>query len=497
MITISPDHIASLKQQAYQIRDTLINLDLIYESDTSKAQWLSMFARSINSAFVNWNDLISKTKRQHKLCKNKNVITSDSIRIISKRMREELFLNEIDLQILMLIFKNSASETEALTFKEYQKTVFTKSDHIILELGPKTIFQRDFLIWFFVFKNMKYERLVVDYALNMKERRAGKTKLEIQAKSLNVYPKSNIKISSIVDELISLQYLELRNGLVSITENALQWCRDVQTDSQSKEWESWFNEWKRLITAIEYRQLPESWDVAISDFYNSVSPEQSASRYLWPQNYFRSDSIIREHINTRYPEDAPIHRYPKNRYFMLSPELMLTPNFNRLQADDIQFEITEKPNWLVLPKKLHVKKSAKTKYLFALYDENLKGWISKIPDNVVKFNINLKWSSKSGKFKCIKHSFTYILQVDHSEARNWLFSTFVDEYQVSTNKASWSFNSLYPICKSQTMSQEELIKQPRVDGGIYYIELNEKDAIIKEERTLVATNSLMYLPVSN
>ncbi|AZL83353.1 hypothetical protein EIJ81_00360 (plasmid) [Aliivibrio salmonicida] len=495
MITIAPHHLDALKAQAYSIRDELLNFDLSYDKGITKSQWLSIYARTIDSSYADWNDLTYKTRNKHQLSDNTLIITPESIYTISKAIREELALWDLDLEVLVRIVKNAANKNEAEYFDDYKKTVFTPPDVIHLELGPKNTYQRNFLMWFFRYKSMKIEHVIKEYAFHTKELRKGVDKCEIKVRSLDVYPRSGQKIITITNELTNQGYLEEKNEVISLSDKGLWYCRDCQTYSASDEWKVWFKSWKKHITAIEYKQVPESWDHAIYDFYTGMQPDVSAQKAMWPKSYKVSDQTIRDYINQHCAEENPLDNYPTDRYFLFSPELMLTPNMNRLATKDITFEITQKPSWFTVPNplSLNVLRHSRKRHYFSIHHDTLKGWISKIPKEVSTFELEYSWGSASGKFRPTQHKVKYSLVKDEAEPRNWLYNTSSGEYQCTTKNATWSFTNMFSLTEGRNMSQDELLKIPRIRGGITFIEMNKEQVTLREEREILANNSLMHM----
>lgn len=490
-IEVAQSHLSTLQNQAYFIRDKLIEAHIIYENQIDEDKWLSIFAKSLHHQ--DWEQLkLSTIKNRDTL--NFITFSKQTLEPIANNLKAGLGRIDIDIDDLLSIILNSCSEVELTAMGETKDSIPRLPQaptSYILELGPDSQYGTDFLTWFWTYRQCKTSWIAKRYGEHMKSARKGLSKAEIKNRCLDVYPNSGVQIKSIIEQLIKGGYCEyIDENSLRLTERGYSYMAMRLTDDFDEEWQQWWNEFQLYFNRIPYRCIDDNWDRYINLFSKGIPPENAAQTFQWGMCYQDAHEEIKTAIQAQL--GVELSDFPKERVMIFTPLVYFTPNLTSLPLSDIQFDI-DAPEWAIPASKFKTKRYWPNKCYVASYLEitpSHRGWYSLIPDDVQQFDITYRWNSKSGAFKTIIHKMSYHLEPDLRLPENWLYGSEAQYYRPKNDETKeYSFNSFFCLTHGETMSMDEIAQIDRVQSGIMSIEVNDTHVNIDEERQLVASNS--------
>ena len=487
MLIISPNKLSTLKNQLLSIRNDILRLDVfIPSSSIQKTAFLSAAAHSFG--YANWNQLQSLTNSSHKQSINEVVFTEATIQILAIKLRNKFCLSDFDLDTIEQLIFNHSSDDEKKGLPDYNFVSISPPDVHRLELGPKSRYLMNFMLWRFDIGSITIDKATKFYCQELAEKRKALnlTKAEAKKQHLDVYPKSGMTVDAIVNEGVKDDYLVLDNEMISLSETGVWWIRNYITDDYSDHWKQWFSELEKLYIQLPYRRAFKNWDHIITLYAKNKTASETIKDHLaWGGYYNESHTNIRSLIKDCLGVDLPL--YPKGRYFYFKPCLFYDYEVNK---SDLEFEFIG-PEWALPPESQNVGiyQYAPNKCYYQIglskKSELGGGWIVEIPDHVDEFDVSFCWKHKEGEFKPVTHTVTYSLKPDHLEERNWLYLTN-SKYQSGSN---YTFARLETLLGHKELTKEEVMDLPRVKAGIKLIELSkERNLTIKEEKNVIASN---------
>ena len=490
MITFNPTHIEQLRSQFYQLRDVITNCELT-DNHHTKAKWLTMCAQALS--FDDWGTLNNLSKSFSANAPSL-VFTPKSITPIASKLRNAMGDPNLVLDHLKQAIISVGTSEEKALFGVSQNFKLVPPTEYILEFGVDPLYQFPLLKWFWIHRHMDApEKEVLGYYLgDIKRVRKGLSRTEIKEKHLDVYAKQGHKLSELVDSLIDLGFVELFEGRrgrsLRITQRgAAHFLREI-TGEHNEAWSCWWTKFQSLFKNIPYKPITENWDRYISCFCRGETPEEAAQSCAWDDIYTDAAKLTEKAI-TQQTNLTEVPLFPSFKAFHFLPKLMLSQDIQNTRSNDINFTF-DGPHWCASPE-FKLKKLWPNKRYVGVESMGNRGWVSIIPDGITEFSVKYLWSSKSGKFRDVEHQMTYTLKPDPTTEENWLYGVNIGDdknYRNNLFDYEHSFTSLMSLTHGQSLSNEEIQKLDRVKAGIGYLEITKEKVLIKERRTLIASN---------
>ncbi|WP_178306577.1 hypothetical protein [Vibrio algicola] len=487
-IKLTQPHLSTLQNQAYFIRDKLIDAHIIYKSDIDEDKWLLIFAKSLNHQ--DWEQLKFSAKNGNP-SEDQIIFSEQTIVPIALKLKSVLGRPDLDTEALLCILYNACTDSELKAMGETADSIPPlpqAPNSYILELGPNFKYANKLLEWLWPINCMSVSRIQKLYNEHIKKARKGLSRAEVKERHLDVYPKSGIQVETIIEELVNGDYCKFSdNGKsVVITERGHHYMASRLTDDFDEEWQQWWGEFQHHFNRIPYKYIDDNWNQYIHLFSKNLSPEQAAYELQWGSCYKEAHEEVKFAIKAQL--DLNIDELSNKRIILFAPSVFLTPELISLPVTDIQFDI-EAPSWAIPDSSFKTKRFWPNKRYVAPYLRNTpsyKGWYAVIPDDletdVTYFEITYCWSSKSGAFKTIRHSMAYHLQKNSKSPIDWLYGN-------ASPSDEYSFNSVYCLTHGKPISQDEMLELDRIQSGIRSLEINKSHVLIEEERYLIASNS--------
>lgn len=491
---LTSDHIPTLKSQLNAIFSQLISAEIIPVSVT-EASWLEISAQAMG--FVNWADLKSKTSTEHE----SNNIVFNKLTLIpfiqSIRVSLGEHIDNIEGFANVILRNLTAEELDAMNGNRDDLPPQPKPPtSYILEVGPHSIYASDLLDWLWPRIN-DYQLIHIEssYLQHMKVRRANLSRAQVKEQSLDVYPHSGMQIKSILEQLVSEEYLEFNEEKtsVSFTKKGANYLNSQMTDDYCDKWRDWLKTFSAHLKNIPYRYIKMDWTPYIALYCSGMSPKEAADSFKWSECYIQAHSEIKSTIQHQLKTQLPL--YPKRRYLQFTPRIFLTPELVNNKVKDIHFEFIG-PDWAKPNGKLKTKRFWPNKRYVSVHRDSTpksRGWYASIPDEVDCFQVSYKWTSQSDSFAPVTHNITYELEANIESPQDWLYGNECMKYSDSSKRPIYedehSFNKLECLTHGKHLTDEEITALDRFKAGIKAIHIDDNGVTIHEERTLIASNS--------
>ncbi|KAB0482434.1 hypothetical protein F7Q91_03225 [Vibrio chagasii] len=458
----------------------------------NKAKWLTMCSKALG--FDDWGALQNLSKSFSNNSPSL-VFTPTTIDAFAIKLRNTIGDPNIELEHLKQAIISTGTNEEKNLFGVAPDFKLMGPTEYIIEFGADPLYEFPLLKWLWCRRNFdEPEKKILGYYLDeMKHERKGLTRAEIKEKCLDVYAKHGHKITDIVEGLIGLGYVERFDGRsgrsLRVSERGAGYFIRELTGDHNLAWSSWWTKFQSLFQGVPYKSINSDWNRYILSFCMGETPEEAAENCSWDQVYIDSSKLVEKAI-TAQTSHTHLPTFPNFRAFHFLPRLMLSQDIQNTRSNDINFNF-EGPDWCGAPDDHKLKKLWANPRNVGVQSLGHRGWISIIPEAVTEFTVIYRWSSKSRRFRNVEHHMTYVLQPDTNTVENWFYGVNIGNDKKHNNRffdSEHSFTSLLSLTHGQSLSKEEILELDRVKAGIRYLEITGEKVLIKERRTLTASN---------
>jgi len=485
MITFNIKHLDTLHQQAHLSRDFLCKLYLVDDVPT-KAGWLNMFAQALS--YRDWGEL-DHLSRSYATNKNFLVFTPYNLPRIANRLRELVGDLNLSTDTIETILLSVATPEEKALNGVSESFSMPNPAPIKLVMSPEPFYIQPFLNWLLKFRAHWYpvESIEKLYLERIKLKRKGLSRAEIKENHYDIYPKSGQRVPDLLKALESEGFIKTAmvsgEESVKITDEGVHLAIEDITDVQGPKWRKWWDELRMLIGGEPYMSLKEDWAHYVTAFGDGGTPQDYIKRNS-PQRCMNPhvEMLAEAYKALTNHESLPLR--PTVKYFHFLPRLYLSEYHQGIHCKDLKLEI-KAPNWLKVPSFKLTRYWPNKRYIGPMTE--MMGFLSELPGEVDRFDIEFKWSSSVNDFPIIEHKITYILDSESPESDNWLFST---ETGPNNFKLPYAFSSYSALTHGDLLEEKELRQLPRVKETMTKLSITSegKKIQIEDEHRLYLSN---------